>query len=72
MKCKGCKYWNNQDTGFEDEELGECRRYPPVIVDSIYERQVANNMELEEAIWIASSYPVTPHMADGCGEYKVR
>lgn len=69
-KCQNCRWWNNEDTGFEDKELGECRRYPPVILDSVYKKQIENNMEPEDALWIAASFPVLPDTFSSCGEFK--
>lgn len=67
--CESCKYWDNKAS--ENDELGDCRRFPPVKSDLVCKNQVADGASLEDAEWVATSFPITIE-TDWCGEWKAR
>jgi hypothetical protein len=71
VKCENCKYWDQVGMGIDDDGLGECKRFPPVLSDQIYKKQLAANNDVEEARWIATVYPLTG-VHDNCGEWKAK
>lgn len=66
-QCENCKYWHNRS--FDDKELGDCRRFPPVVSDVVYNDQVDHGTPPEEARWVATEFPTTIQ-TEWCGEWK--
>lgn len=63
MNCGTCKHWSPEDTV---DELGECRRYPPIYVGP----PVGDDLDLDD-YWARCLHPITSHAA-GCGEFQAK
>lgn len=60
MNCGSCRYWTAQR-----EQLGVCKRLPPVPVPTIEVNQITGAASPS----IVSVFPMVGS-ADGCGEWK--
>ena len=65
MKCKDCKYWDNQNELVSPEgfEYGNCRRFPPGIIEAIIPTKAPEEMEI-------GVFPLTEGDIDWCGEFE--
>jgi hypothetical protein len=71
--CATCRHWGRYEAGSLSTDLGDCRRYPPKISETLLARLLPGGLcdprdELELSVYGASAFPVM-NKADACGEY---
>lgn len=57
-KCVNCRHWERITTKEEGDEMGQCRRYPPIV-------------SVTADGHIVCAWPST-ELIDWCGEFEVR
>lgn len=82
QQCNGCRFWkadeDTADPNDSDWGFGDCRRLPPVIIDSLIAAEIippryGQQTDLEIGITsvnVASRYPAT-FATDWCGQFEV-
>tara|TARA_A100001011_G_scaffold298566_1_gene311519 strand:+ start:276 stop:515 length:240 start_codon:yes stop_codon:yes gene_type:complete len=69
--CKNCDYWYDLD---EDENFGECRRYPPKaeVSDKSPHSRSFNFGKDEKIFYDTSQFYIHTRCWDYCGEWSER
>ena len=66
-ECGNCRHWNHAPWGKGEDDLGECRRFPPTI--HLLEKVIRYDQGSASKIHDASLYPITCS-AMFCGEWS--
>jgi hypothetical protein len=78
QRCETCRFWDPSDEPFHKKEIGDCRRNPPLINDTLLRLHLRpptiggamhEQEELETDIYTASAFPMT-HAASWCGRFE--
>lgn len=68
--CENCRFWK-PEFGDSESQFGDCRRYPPEIVDRLVDDAIEHGTgpDANEVVYHASCFPVTTQ-GDWCGMHE--
>jgi hypothetical protein len=66
-RCSSCNNWDSHHDA-SPPRTGDCRRYPPTIVNALVEIHMTTSTSSGDAVEMASSWPITG-AGDCCGEW---
>lgn len=69
--CENCRFWRPEYGAIGDSQFGDCRRYPPEIVDRLVDEALEDGEgpEATAVVYRASCFPVT-FQGDWCGHHE--
>ena len=68
VSCNDCRFYKEADASDRFPEMGECRRYPPKIIESLFE-QCHSETCASDMVAMSSFFPKSEAWSV-CGEFQ--